>query len=252
MAVSVAARSAWTRRSPSRSGLPSGFRERLGRIRPARHAAVHVRQRVGHVVGDDKAVAGKLDRRLEDFGQRKIAGAEFFQRQRQARHRAGHADAERGIARFGIIRLAIGAEEDIARHRGRTGLAIVDRDVLAALGGMDHHETAAADIAGARIGDRQRKAGCDRGIHRIAAPAQDVGADLRGDLLLRHHHAVFCGDGLHGIERRRRVKTALLRVGRRDDKEKAAAPATISASPGQVRGHQAPVQQNRGARVRQR
>ena len=41
-----------------------GTRERFGRIRPARHPAIHVRQRVGHVVGDDKAVARQLDRWL--------------------------------------------------------------------------------------------------------------------------------------------------------------------------------------------
>jgi hypothetical protein len=28
---------------------------------------------------------------------------------------------------------------------------------------------------------------------------QDIGADLRGDLLLRNHHAVFGGDGMNGI-----------------------------------------------------
>ena len=39
--------------------------------------------------------------------------------------------------------------------------------------------TAAADIAGARIGHGQRKADRDRGIDRIAALPQDVGAELR-------------------------------------------------------------------------
>ena len=63
---------------------------------------------------------------------------------------------------------------------------------------MDHHEAAAADIAGARIGHRQRKAGGDRGIHRIAALPQDIGADLRRELFLRHHHAVF---GRNGVNR---------------------------------------------------
>ena len=59
---------------------------------------------------------------------------------------------------------------------------------------MDHHEAAAADIAGARIGHGQRKAGRDRRIDRIAALPQEVGADLGRDLLLRHHHAVFGGN----------------------------------------------------------
>ena len=63
--------------------------------------------------------------------------------------------------------------------RGR-GLAIVDGDVAVVFGEMDHHEAAAADIAGARIGDRERKAGRDRGIDRIAAAFEDLDADARG------------------------------------------------------------------------
>ena len=183
-----------------------GTRKSLRRIRPARHAAVHIRQRVGHVVGDDEAVARQLDRRLDDLRQREIAGAVFFQRQRQSGDRAGHADAERGIARFVRIGFAVRAEIHVARGSRRRGLAIVDRDVFISLGGMNHHETAAADISGARIGHGQRKAGRDRGIDRIAALPQDVGAELRGDLLLRHHHAVFGGNRAHGGEVGRRIE----------------------------------------------
>ena len=54
----------------------------------------------------------------------------------------------------------------VARRRG---LAIIDRDVLVTLGRMNHHEAAAADVAGARIGHRHREAGRDRRIDRIAA-----------------------------------------------------------------------------------
>ena len=96
--------------------------------------------------------------------------------------------------------LPSGAEKAVALHRSRRGLAIIDRDVLVAFGRMDHHEAAAADIAGARIGDGHRKAGRDRGIDGIAALAQDVGADFRGEFLLRHHHAVFGGNGMNGGE----------------------------------------------------
>ena len=61
---------------------------------------------------------------------------------------------------------------------------------------MDHHEAAAADIAGARIGHRQREADRDRGIHRVAAALQNVDADARRQRLLRHHHAVLGDDRL--------------------------------------------------------
>ena len=180
---------------PQRRAVGAG--KYLRRGRPARQPPRNAGQRVGHVVGDDKTVARQLDGRLEQVRQREVAGAVFLQRQRQARDGAGHADAERGIARLGDIGLAVGAEEHVARRRGRRGLAIVDRDVLAALRRVDDHEAAAADVSGARIGDGQRKAGRDRGIDRIAALPQDIGAYLRADFLLRDHHAVFGGNGVN-------------------------------------------------------
>ena len=64
---------------------------------------------------------------------------------------------------------------------------------------MDHHEAAAADISRARIGHGHGKAGRDRGIDRIAAAPQHIGADARRDFLLRHHHAVFGGHGMNGV-----------------------------------------------------
>ena len=70
---------------------------------------------------------------------------------------------------------------------------------------MNHHEAAAADIAGARIGHGHRKAGRDRGIDRVAALPQDIGADLRGEFLLRHHHAVFGGNGKNRVGRGRNI-----------------------------------------------
>ena len=60
---------------------------------------------------------------------------------------------------------------------------------------MDDHESAAADIAGARIGHGHGEPGRDRRVDRIAAALQNVGADARGNRLLRHHHAVSGGDG---------------------------------------------------------
>ena len=64
---------------------------------------------------------------------------------------------------------------------------------------MDHHEAAATEIAGARIGDRQCKTGSDRRIYRVAAAVEDLDADAGGAFLLRHHHAVA------GEDRRRRA-----------------------------------------------
>ena len=156
--------------SPSRSGVPSAREKILAddgqrSIRCAEVGQAYRRcRRRSRMPSRASAIAG-----LSRSASVKLARAVFVERQREPRDGAGHADAERGIARFGGIGLAVGSEENIARGRRRCGLAIVDGDVLVALGEMDHHEAAAADIAGARIGHRQRKAGGDRGIDRIAA-----------------------------------------------------------------------------------
>jgi hypothetical protein len=86
---------------------------------------------------------------------------------------------------------------------------------------MDDHETAAADVAGARIGHRHGKAGGDCRIDRVAAASQDVGTDPGCNLFLRHHHAVFGWNGMHGIGSERRIETAarLLRDGETAERE---------------------------------
>jgi hypothetical protein len=56
---------------------------------------------------------------------------------------------------------------------------------------MDHHEAAAADIAGARITHRKRKAHRNGRIDGIATLLQNGGADARAESLLRHDHAVL-------------------------------------------------------------
>ena len=78
---------------------------------------------------------------------------------------------------------------------------------------MDHHEAAAAEIAGARIGHREREAGRHRGIDRIAAAVEDLDADAGGTALLRHHHAVVGEHALRRRDRRRARDRRHLRVG---------------------------------------
>ena len=63
---------------------------------------------------------------------------------------------------------------------------------------MNHHEAAAAEIAGARIGDSQRKTDCDSGVDGIAAHLENIDADPGGARFLRHHHAVAGGDRFAG------------------------------------------------------
>jgi hypothetical protein len=59
---------------------------------------------------------------------------------------------------------------------------------------MDHHDTAATDIPGARISDRERKADRHRRVHRVAAAIEDLDAYAGGAALLCHHHAVVSED----------------------------------------------------------
>ena len=68
---------------------------------------------------------------------------------------------------------------------------------------MDDHIAATADIAGARIGDCERKAGRDGGVHGVASGFENVGADARGARFLRHHHAMWRNDRRHGPRCRR-------------------------------------------------
>ena len=75
---------------------------------------------------------------------------------------------------------------------------------------MDDHEAAAADISRARIGHGQGKAGCHRGIDRVAAPQQHIGTQSCGYLLLSNDHAVFGDHGMNGVAGGRRVKAAAL------------------------------------------
>ena len=153
----------------------------------------------------------------DQLREREFSGAIFFERQRKSRRRAGNADPERGIARFGIVGLAVGPKENRRCGRRRRRLAIVDRDVFMLVDRMNDHEAAAADIAGAWIGHCHGKAGSNRRIDGVAAALQDVGADARRDLFLRHHHAVFGRDGMNGVGGGRSIEAAalLLRIGGR-------------------------------------
>jgi hypothetical protein len=63
---------------------------------------------------------------------------------------------------------------------------------------VDHHETAAADIACARIGDRKREADCDCCIDGIPASIEDFNADARSAAFLRNHDAIAGMNRLRG------------------------------------------------------
>src|SRR6266513_1531080 len=88
----------------------------------------------------------------------------------------------------------IAGATSVARGSERGGLAVVERGDLA-LGGAVHDEAAAADVAGVRQDDFERKADGDRGVDGIAALLEDVDADLRGERVRGDDHGVRRGDG---------------------------------------------------------
>ena len=165
-------------------------------------------KRIGDVVVDREPLTGERDRRRDQVGERELARTIFAPCEFEAGDRARHADGKARIARLERIGLAIGVEEHVlGRRRGR-GLAIVDRNRLIAIGAMDQHEAAAADVAGARQGDGERKADRNRRIDGVAAALQDVEPDPRRRRLLGHDHAVRGDDRPRGGERgddRRRI-----------------------------------------------
>ena len=162
----------------------------LGRRRMAGERLGGEGQRIGDVVVDGEALARERNRRGDQVGERELARTVFAPRELEPGDGPRHADGEAGKARLERIGLAVGVEEHVlGRRRGR-GLAVVDRDRLIAIGAMDQHEAAAADVAGARQRDGEREADRDRRVDRVAAALQHVQPDPRRRRLLAHHHAV--------------------------------------------------------------
>ncbi len=154
--------------------LAAVLEQNARRRRPAPQPLGRLRQRIGGIVFDRKALLCQAYGRCDQIGERQFAGTVLLLRQCKASNGSRHADGKPGIARLRRIGLAFGVEEHGRRGGRRRGLAIVDGGVAAiqvsiGFGEMDHHEAAAADIAGARIGHRQREADRDRGIDRVAA-----------------------------------------------------------------------------------
>ena len=99
--------------------------------------------------------------------------------------------------------MALGAQvrDDIAIlvqvHVGGSGkrglFAEVDKG-LAAIGQLDGHETAAAQVTGCGIHHRQRITDCNRSIDGVTAILEHIDADVSGQVLGRHDHAVLGGD----------------------------------------------------------
>jgi hypothetical protein len=106
----------------------------------------------------------------------------------QSRHGAGHAGRE--VPRHAPVgRLAVGIEVHVARGARGRGLAVVER-VHLPVAEPDHHESAAAEVAGLGMHHGEREANGHGRIDRVSPLAQDVPAHLARDAAARDHHRV--------------------------------------------------------------
>src|SRR6516162_1758621 len=94
----------------------------------------------------------------------------------------GHANRKRAIARLFRIGIAFSIEKHCLACRSWRGLAIVNCQVAVIFGEMDHHESAAADVASAWISDRKCKTDRNCRIDRVTAAIEDFDADTCGAL----------------------------------------------------------------------
>ena len=115
---------------------------------------------------------------------------------------AGHAGGAGAVEAAIGDGFAVGVEEHRGGRGARGGFAKVDEPVPAAflrcVGEVQGHEPATADIAAARVHDRQRVTDRDRRIDCVAAPAQDVRAHFGGEALGGHDHTALPLDGRGG------------------------------------------------------
>jgi hypothetical protein len=137
------------------------------------------------------AIAREFDRRRDDFLQRQRAV--FRERGIEAHNGARHADAQ--------IRIGAPIRNDVTlrilEHRRRRSqrrfLAEVEEQIATILE-MHRDETAAADVAAARMHHCFRIADGDGGIDGVATLLQHFDAGHRRVMLRTDHHAVMAGD----------------------------------------------------------
>ena len=186
-------------------------------------------EHVGIALLEHEALLGEADRRRDQLGafHRPVLRECGF----EAGHRARHRDGQ--MAGGGRLpdHVASGVEVHVRGGGQRCLLAEVEESLLA-VGELQRHEAAAAEVAGGRVHHRQRVADRDRGVDRVAAFPQHLDTSLGGEMLGRHDHAVLRG------HRRRRGRGGLAagagEAEQQGQDEEAGAPA------GGNRGHALP------------
>ena len=148
------------------------------------------------------AVPGEGYRGSDDFAE--LHRPVLCQGERQTCRRAWNGD--RTIAHGGGVSYDIPLAILIQRARGasRRHFPIVYGDGLSALVQANQHETAAAEIPGRRVRNRQGKAYCHGGIHGVPSVFQDFNPGLCGAHFGAHNHPLSCADrGFRSSESRR-------------------------------------------------
>ena len=131
--------------------------------------------------------------------------AEFAVRKVQAGDGARHTRrlvAESGQLR---VRIPVGIEEHVAGRGAWRRLPVIDSGSLSALGVVDEHKAAAADVACPGYRHREGEADRNGGIDGIAAVGENIRTNSRGYAVLGCHHpgrAVF--GMMHRLVRRDR------------------------------------------------
>ena len=127
----------------------------------------------------------ELDGRCDQRGSRQ--GAVFLPRRLQAHDGSGNAHRQITVETPVADHLAARVEEHVGARCQRRALAKIDEGT-SAVGEVNGHESAAAEIAAARMCHRQRVTDRHRGIDGIASLTQNCRAHLRGEVLRSHHH----------------------------------------------------------------
>ncbi len=137
--------------------------------------------------GQNETVRCKANRRRDE--RRAGQGSVFLARHFQAHHRARNSDRQITIHAAVLDDGPLRIEEHVRTGCQRRLFAEIDEGI-AAVGQVNGHEAAAAQIAAAGMRHRQGVSHRDRGVHGVATLAQYHGSDVRGFMLSAHHHAL--------------------------------------------------------------
>ncbi len=165
--------------------------------RPFAKALLPFLQIFCQALADHEAIPGQGDGRRHDRGQGQAAIAAMGLN--YPRDRARNPDRGVGKPRLGLVHIARLVQEQITRGGGRCFLAIIQGQGLAAAGVVDHHETAAAQVARPGQGHGKGEAHGDGGINGIASLTQYPNPYIGGAGFLRGDHAVRGEDRMMAV-----------------------------------------------------